>query len=168
MICGIFVDAAAALYAGAAVMQVLFPGVPLWATVAAAALIAGGYILIGGLDAVVLNDSVQAAVILVGGAAVALLTLDRIPSWPALAKALPDGHLHLMQPIDDPVMPWPGIFTGVLVVGIYFWCTNQFVIQRALCMRFVIRSRYDFVCGMEPLETGGFGKKRPSAFRGIR
>ena len=33
------------------------------------------------------------------------------------------------------VLPWPGIITGVLIVGIYFWCTNQFIIQRALGAR---------------------------------
>jgi SSS family solute:Na+ symporter len=60
LLANIFIDAAAALYAGAMVMQVLFPEVPLWQTVAVAALIAGGYIFFGGLDAVVLNDTVQA------------------------------------------------------------------------------------------------------------
>lgn len=142
LLANIFIDAAAALYAGAAVMQVLFPQVPISVTVAVAALIAGAYIFIGGLEAVVLNDTVQAAVILAGGATIALLTLERIPSWHALAAALPEGHLHLMQPAGDPVMPWPGIFTGVLIVGIYFWCTNQFVIQRALGARSLDHGRW--------------------------
>ena len=135
LVANTFIDAAAALYAGATVMKVLFPGVPLWATVAAAALIAGLYILVGGLEAVVLNDTVQAAVILIGGAVIAVMTLDRIPSWDAVRAAAPDRALHLGLPASDPVMPWPGLITGVLVVGLYFWCTNQFMIQRALGAR---------------------------------
>ena len=135
LLANIFIDAAAALYAGAVVMQVIFPQVPLWVTVAVAAAIAGVYIFFGGLDAVVLNDTVQAAVIFTGGVVIALLALVRIPSWAALTASVPAGHLHLIQSADDPVMPWPGIFTGVLIVGIYFWCTNQFMIQRALGAR---------------------------------
>jgi len=135
LIANTFIDAAAALYAGATVMKVLFPGVPLWATVAAAALVAGLYILVGGLEAAVLNDTVQATVILVGGAAIAGMTLARIPSWDAVRAAAPDRALHLGLPATDPVMPWPGLITGVLVVGLYFWCTNQFMIQRALGAR---------------------------------
>jgi len=50
------------------------------------------------------------------------------------ASSLP-AHLSLIQPASDAVMPWPGIFTGVFIVGLYFWCTNQFVIQRALGAR---------------------------------
>ncbi len=131
----IFIDAAAALYAGAMVMQVLFPSVPLWQTVAVAALIAGVYIFFGGLDAVVLNDTVQASLILVGGTLLAIITFDSLPSWQAFKQTAAPGALHLIHPMSDPVLPWPGIFSGILIVGIYFWCTNQFVIQRALGAR---------------------------------
>lgn len=132
LLANVFIDAAAALYAGAAVAQVLIPDFPLWGTVVITAVLATAYIFFGGLGAVVINDSVQAALILLGGSVVAVLTYLRIPSWEAVRAASADRALHLMQSPSDPVMPWPGIFTGVLIIGIYFWCTNQFVIQRAL------------------------------------
>jgi solute:Na+ symporter, SSS family len=135
LLANIFIDAASALYAGAMVMQVLFPEVPLWQTVAVAALIAGVYIFFGGLDAVVLNDTVQALLILAGGSVIAIMTFHRLPSWQAFKQTVPPAHLRLIQPATDPVLPWPGIFTGVLIVGLYFWCTNQFIIQRALGAR---------------------------------
>ncbi|HKJ01231.1 MAG TPA: hypothetical protein VJ997_02215, partial [Longimicrobiales bacterium] len=131
LLANVFIDAAAALYAGAMVFGVLFPGIPLWLTVLLLSMVAGLYIVFGGLDAVVLNDAVQAVLILAGGTAIALLTWRAIPSWEAVRAATAPEALHLIRPADDPVMPWPGIFTGVLVVGIYFWCTNQFVMQRA-------------------------------------
>jgi SSS family solute:Na+ symporter len=142
LVANIFIDAAAALYAGATVLKVLFPGVPLWSTVAAAALVAGLYILVGGLEAVVLNDTVQAALILVGGTIIGFMTLARIPSWDAVRDAAPPRALHLGLPAQDPVMPWPGLITGVLVVGLYFWCTNQFMIQRALGARSLDHGRW--------------------------
>jgi SSS family solute:Na+ symporter len=142
LVANTFIDAAAALYAGAIVMNVLFPGVPLWTTIAVAALVAGLYILVGGLEAVVLNDSVQAALIIVGGTVIGFMTLARIPSWDAVRAAAPPRALHLGLPASDPVMPWPGLVTGVLVVGLYFWCTNQFMIQRALGARSLDHGRW--------------------------
>ena len=135
LLANIFIDAASALYAGAMVMQVLFPTIPLWQTVAVTALIAGVYIFFGGLDAVVLNDTVQALLILAGGTVVSIMTFNRLSSWQAFKQAVAPAQLSLIRPASDAVMPWPGIITGVLIVGIYFWCTNQFIIQRALGAR---------------------------------
>ena len=135
LLANIFIDAAAALYAGAMVIQVLFPNFPLWQTVAVTALIAGVYIFFGGLDAVVLNDTVQALLILVGGTVIAVMSFNRLSSWQAFKQAVTPAHLSLIQPASDAVLPWPGVFTGVLIIGVYFWCTNQFIIQRALGAR---------------------------------
>jgi SSS family solute:Na+ symporter len=142
LIANTLIDAAAALYAGAMVVRVLFPGVPLWVTIASAALVAGLYILVGGLEAVVLNDTLQAALILIGGTVIGFMTLARVPSWQAVRAAAPPRALHLGLPASDPVMPWPGLITGVLVVGLYFWCTNQFMIQRALGARSLDHGRW--------------------------
>ncbi len=132
LLANVFIDAAAALFAGATVIQVLFPELPLWVTIAVISLLAGGYIVVGGLGAVVLNDALQAVLIGLGGLVTLILTWQAIPSWQAVVEAAPDRALHLVRPVDDPVLPWPGTITGVLVIGIYFWCTNQFMIQRAL------------------------------------
>lgn len=126
------IDAPASLYAGTMVGQTLFPGVPLWLMVAVASLVAGVYIFVGGLGAVVINDALQATMILLGGTLILVLAWQAIPSWDAVVQAAPEDALHLMHPAHDPLLPWPGIITGVLVIGIYFWCTNQFVVQRAL------------------------------------
>ncbi|HON80581.1 MAG TPA: sodium/solute symporter [Spirochaetota bacterium] len=131
----IFIDAAAALYAGGMIMKVLIPGIELWQSAWIISLIAGVYIIFGGLGAVVLNDTIQAFMIFAGGTAVAVMTWMRVPSWDAVAASVPERALHLIRPVSDPVMPWPGIITGVFIVGIYFWCTNQFMIQRALGAR---------------------------------
>lgn len=138
----IFIDAAAALYAGAVVVQALFPEIPLWVTIAVSSLVAGIYIFFGGLGAVVLNDAIQATLIIVGGAVISWLTLQEAGSWEAVRQAVPEQGLHLIRPADDPLMPWPGLFTGVLVIGFYFWCTNQFVIQRALGARSLDHGRW--------------------------
>lgn len=142
LLANILVDAAAAFYACAAVMQALFPGVPFWLTVTVVALIAGVYIFFGGLGAVVLNDAVQAMLIIAGGIVITILAWLAIPSWEAVREAAAPGALRLMRPADDALMPWPGAITGVLVIGIYFWCSNQFIIQRSLAARDLDQGRF--------------------------
>ncbi len=141
LVANLLIDAAGALYAGATIASVLFPGIPFGIVVAATAVVAGAYVVAGGLGAVVVNDALQAGLILIGGALIACLAWQEVPSWSAVAAAAPPEGLRLMQPASDPVMPWPGLITGVLVIGIYFWCTNQFVIQRALAARSLDHAR---------------------------
>ncbi len=138
----IFIDAASALFAGGMVLQTLFPHISLWWTVFITASLAAGYIFFGGLGAVVLNDTLQAALILIGGTVICILTWQAIPSWEAVQQASPEHALKLFQPVTDEVLPWPGIITGVLIVGIYFWCTNQFMIQRALASKSLDHGRW--------------------------
>lgn len=127
-----FLSSAGALYAGALVALILFPGTPLWVGVLVLALLAGVLSIFGGLKAVVISDTIQAVVLFIGGAIVFFYALDAIPSWEALEAAAPEGALHIIQPADDPDLPWPGLFTGLLFIGIYFWATDQAMVQRVL------------------------------------
>jgi SSS family solute:Na+ symporter len=135
LLANVFIDAAAALYAGATVAQTLFPEISIGLTVAVTAAVAGLYIFVGGLGAVVVNDALQAVVILLGGSAVAILAYLELPSWSAVQAAGDPEMLSLIRPATDEVVPWTGVVTGVVVIGLYFWCANQFVIQRALAAR---------------------------------
>ena len=127
-----FVDCAAALYAGGLVTQTLFPAVPIWMGILVLALLAGIMSIFGGLGAVVISDSIQAVVLIIGGTIVFFATLFAIPSWGEMVAAAPEGALNIVKPLSDPALPWPGLFTGVLIVGLYFWTTNQLIVQRVL------------------------------------
>ncbi len=137
-----FVDAAGALYAGALVGMILFPGTPLWAGVLVLALLAGVMSIFGGLGAVVISDTIQAVVLIVGGTIVFFAAFLALPSWSEMAAAVPEGTLHIIQPASDPALPWPGLFTGVLIIGIYFWTTNQLMVQRVLGARTLDHGRW--------------------------
>jgi SSS family solute:Na+ symporter len=127
-----FIDMAAALYAGAIVVQFLFPNVPIFVAVAALALLAAIYTVIGGLGAVMISDSIQATVTLLGGVIVFFAAWAAIPSWGEMEAAAGEEKLSLIQPIGNADLPWPGLLTGVLVIGLYYWTTNQLVVQRTL------------------------------------
>ncbi|HZY66911.1 MAG TPA: sodium:solute symporter [Rubrobacteraceae bacterium] len=143
-----FIDMAAALFAGAVVLRVLFPAIPLWVTVLALALLAGIYTVVGGLGAVVISDSIQTVVLYIGGALVFFLTLREIPSWDAIRQERGPEHFSLIQPIGDSELPWPGLLTGLIIIGFYYWATNQFIVQRALGARTLDHGRWGAIfCG---------------------
>ena len=120
----IFLDCAGALYAGGLVVQTLFPDIPLWTGVLVLAVLAGIMSIFGGLGAVVLSDSIQAVVLIFGGVLIFFFGLAAIPSWEAMTEAAPANALSIIRPLDDPTLPWPGLF-GVLIIGTYFWTTTS-------------------------------------------
>jgi SSS family solute:Na+ symporter len=125
------VDTAGALYAGSVVINAIYPGLPLWQIITGLAIIAGIYTIFGGLSAVVLTDAIQAVVLIIGATVVSILAFNQIGSWEAVTQAVPDGGMSLIQPVDDETLPWPGLI-GVFIIGFYFWCANQVIVQRTL------------------------------------
>ena len=131
----ILVDAAAALYSGSLVIRVLFPGTPLWVMVSVLAGAAGLYTVLGGLRAVIYTETVQAVLLFVGATVIALTAFSRAGGWHAVMQGVPPGALSLIRPIGDAGVPWPGLLFGIPVLGFYYWCTNQFIVQRVLSAR---------------------------------
>jgi len=127
----IFLDCAGALYAGGLVVQTVWPSVPLWVGVAVLASLAGVLSITGGLGAVVVSDTIQGTMLIIGGIIVFVAAYLAVPSWEAVEAAAPEGALSIVQPLDDPFLPWPGLL-GVLIIGMYFWMTNQLIVQRTL------------------------------------
>jgi SSS family solute:Na+ symporter len=125
---------AGALYAGGVVISTIYPGVPLWQIIAGLALVAGIYTIFGGLSAVVITDAIQAVVLLLGASLVSFIAWQQIGSWEQVVQALPPDGTSLIQPATDDVLPWPGLL-GVFIIGFYFWCTNQVIVQRTLGAR---------------------------------
>ncbi|MCE0486086.1 sodium:solute symporter [Ornithinimicrobium sediminis] len=137
-----FIDMAAALFAGAIVVQTLYPEVPIWVAVAALAILAAIYTVVGGLGAVMISDSIQATVTILGGLIVFIATWRAIPSWDAVYETAGDDKMSLILPADNPDLPWPGLITGVLIIGLYYWTTNQLVVQRTLGARSLDHGRW--------------------------
>lgn len=133
----VIVDTAGGLYAGAIVVQTFFPDVPIWQTCVAIGVFAGLYTASGGLRAVVYTDILQAVVLIFGTAAMTYILFARMDfSWAEVRASVPDpNHLSLIQPLDDPILPWPGLILGVPLLGFWYWVTNQYIVQRVLGAR---------------------------------
>jgi SSS family solute:Na+ symporter len=131
----IVVDTAGSLYAGGLVVQLVFPELPLWQIIAALTLVAGIYTAAGGLAAVMYTDALQAVLLTAGACVISWAVWQRIDGWESVLAVTPPEQLSLILPADDEHLPWPGLVTGVFLIGFYFWGMNQFMVQRLLSAR---------------------------------
>ena len=138
----IFVDAAGVLYSGALVCRLLFPVWPLWLIVAALAAAAALYTTLGGLRAVIYTEAVQAIVLLAGALMISISAFSRAGGWHAVMTGVKPAAISLIRPIGDAGVPWPGLLFGIPLLGFYYWCTNQSIVQRVLSARNIDHARW--------------------------
>lgn len=124
---------AVVMLAGAKAMRGMFD-VNETVTIVALALLAGSYTIYGGLKSVAWTDFLQFVVMMAGGLMVALIGLGKVGGLAALMHAAPE-KFKIAYPITDPEYPWLGVWTLFLSVGIWYNCTNQFIVQRCLGAR---------------------------------
>ncbi len=112
------------------------------------------YTLLGGLRAVVWTDAIQSVLLLIAGIIVAIATFSQpeIGGWSgllALEDALPESErrMRLYLPSNDPDLPWTGVFTGLMIMHLSFWGTNQTIVQRALAARDLAEARRGILAG---------------------
>ncbi|MEM9386000.1 MAG: sodium:solute symporter [Pseudomonadota bacterium] len=138
----IVLDTAGSLYAGALIMQLIWPDLPIWQTIAGLALVAGLYTIVGGLSAVMITDVIQAVLLIIGSLLIATFAFAEAGGWENITAMVDPERLSLIRPMDDPSMPWLGLVLGVPLLGFYFWCTNQFMVQRVLGAKDVNHGRW--------------------------
>ena len=143
----IFLDGAGGLFAGALLFQLLAPDWPLWTICALLAALAGGFLLVGGLKAIILVEAVQGVVLVTVCACLAFFTFRAAGGVHQVFSHVDPERLKLIMPTNDPGMPWIGLVTGVPLIGFYYWCTNQTVVQRTLSARSLDHGRWGSLFG---------------------
>ncbi|MCB1846991.1 MAG: sodium:solute symporter [Halieaceae bacterium] len=133
----IIVDTAGSLFAGGLLLKLIFPDLDTGVIIAVLAVVAGLYTIAGGLAAVIYTDAIQTVLLLVGAVVITAVAYDKVGGWSAMTAGLDPGRLSLIRPLDDPGVPWLGLLLGVPLLGFYFWCANQFMVQRVLSARSV-------------------------------
>ncbi len=131
----IVVDTAGTLFGGSLMFRMIFPHVPVWEIAAGLALLAGVYTALGGLKAVLVTEVVQAVVLIGASVFISTFAFDRAGGLAHVLASVPHEKVSLIRPPGDPGVPWTGLITGIPITGFYFWCTNQFMVQRVLSAR---------------------------------
>lgn len=122
------------IFAGGVVFTALM-GIDFWTGALTVVVATGIYTLFGGLRAVLITDTIQMVVLIGGSIVVTLVGLDAVGGWGELTRAAGPEFMDMWKPANDPNFPWTGILFGAPILGVWYWCTDQFIVQRVLAAR---------------------------------
>ena len=119
------------VYAGAVVFETLM-GIEFWSGALLIVLITGCYTIFGGLRAVIFTDALQAFVLIIGSITISIIGLTKIGGWGNLVSSIDPSRFNMFLPADHPDFPWIGMVFAPPIIGIWYWCTDQYIVQRVL------------------------------------
>jgi SSS family solute:Na+ symporter len=135
IVSAVFIHIGFSLYTGAVVLRGLL-GIDINTSILATALLTGLYTIVGGLLAVVVTESVQTVVLLLGSACVLGFSLAKIGGWGALLASVEPVRMTVLRTAaETPSLPWYAVFLGYPVIGLWYWCADQTIVQRVLGAR---------------------------------
>lgn len=132
----IVIHIAFSFLAGGIVLKTLF-GVNMYVSITVIAVLTGIYTVIGGLRAVVITESIQTIVLLSGAIIITVICFDKVGGWSGITDVLQANNsmdkISMLRPSGDVSgMPWYAVFLGYPVLGIWYWCADQTIVQRVL------------------------------------
>jgi SSS family solute:Na+ symporter len=143
----VFTKVSVTVYAGAIVFQALLPDTfgsaenAFWVGAFTTVILTGIYTVFGGMRAIMATATPQAVIILVGSLIITVLGLSKlsggagvVAGWGELVATVKVNadQFALWRPLSDPDFPWLGVMIASPIVGIWYWCTDQYIVQRAL------------------------------------
>ena len=108
-----------------------------WAIALGLAFTTGLYTVLGGLRVIMYTAVLQAPVLILGSVCILYAGLnalghgDIVAGWHATLAAA-GANIHLIRPIDDPDWSWAAVLPGSAIIGFWYWCTDQYIVQRVL------------------------------------
>ena len=141
----VFTKVSVTVYAGGVVFNVLLPEIQVpitenfvldafWIGALLTVVLTGIYTVAGGLRAVVYTDTIQTVILILGSAFITIFGLSKLGGWGELQTICRENaeNFALWRPNSDPNFPWLGILIASPIIGIWYWCTDQYIVQRAL------------------------------------
>lgn len=122
------------IYAGGIVVSELL-GIPFWYGAIGIVVFTGIYTVVGGMKAVIYTETLQTIILIFGSVVITYLGLQEVGGWSQLREtvtAVSPEHFNMWRPMSDPQFPWTGLLLGGTVVGVWYWCTDQYIVQRTL------------------------------------
>lgn len=143
----VFTKVSVTVFAGAIVFQALLPDTfgsrdnAFWVGAFTTVILTGIYTVFGGMRAIMATAAPQAAIILFGSLVITLTGLSRLGAgagvgagWGELVSTASANaaQFALWRPLSDPDFPWLGVMIASPIIGIWYWCTDQYIVQRVL------------------------------------
>lgn len=134
------------IYAGGVVVSALL-GIDFWTGAIATVILTGIYTVVGGMRAVVYTETLQAIILVIGAGALTYIGLEHVGGWSSMKQTLEPGYLNMWRSASDPEFPWPALFITSTIVGVWYWCTDQYIVQRTLTARNIKEGRRGTIFG---------------------
>lgn len=134
------------VYAGGIVIANIL-NIEFWTGALATVILTGIYTVLGGMRAVVYTEALQTIVLVLGAATLTFIGLQTVGGWDGLRSSLEPGYLNMWRPPTDPDFPWPSLVITSTIVGLWYWCTDQYIVQRVLAARNIKEGRRGTIFG---------------------
>jgi len=137
-----------------------------WVSAIGLVVLTGLYTVFGGMKAVLYTSVLQTPILLAGSIAILVIGLTQLGGWGNLMeivrstdatylndageviyRSTTDSMGDLMRSANDPKYPWTGVILGSAIIGFWYWCTDQFIVQRVLSGRDQRQSRRGTIFG---------------------
>ncbi len=119
------------LYAGGLLVNQIMDW-PLWLSVCSLMLLASFFAIAGGLEAIAITNVFQMILLILASAILVIAGILELGGLDRLVRNVPEHYWNLFQPLDNPDYPWLAIILGYPILGIWFWCTDQSMVQSVL------------------------------------
>ena len=111
-----------------------------WISALGLVIITGIYTVLGGMKAIMWTSVLQTPVLIIGSVVILWVGLDKVGGWEEVER-LNAEQMHLIRSASDPDFPWPGIIFGSFIIGFWYWCTDQYIVQRVLSAKGIKEAR---------------------------
>lgn len=119
------------VYAGGIVLESVL-GINFWTGAILMVVVTGIYTIFGGMKAVMYTSVIQTPILVIGSLMVMVIGLMKLGGWSNMVEIVGPEKLDMFKPASDPDFPWTGMVFGVPIVGLWYWCTDQYIVQRTL------------------------------------
>jgi SSS family solute:Na+ symporter len=111
-----------------------------WISAVGLVVITGIYTVLGGMKAIMWTSVLQTPILIIGSVVIVVVGLDKVGGW-AEVERINGANMHLMRATTDADFPWPGIIFGSFIIGFWYWCTDQYIVQRVLSAKGIQAAR---------------------------
>lgn len=104
----------------------------LWTCIVILVLVSAAFTIAGGLKAIAYTNVFQMLLLIGVSVLLAVMAVIKIGGIDTVIEQTPSTYWNLFQPLSDPDFPWLAIIIGYPIMGIWFWCTDQSMVQSVL------------------------------------
>ena len=136
----IFTKVLVSLFAAGLLFYDLF-GLNIYASSILIVLITGLYSVIGGSSAVIKTQYFQGLILIIGAFILSIAGFNAIGGLEGLSSKVSDDFFNMFKSVSDPDYPWTGIIFGAPIIAFWYWCTDQYIVQRLLSAKSIDHAR---------------------------